>query len=192
MPDALLIASAAGFTLACVVLAASAIAGLSFAPWVPSFRRDYERALAFSELAPGEVLYDLGCGDGRFLFFAASRIPVRAQGIELVFPLAWLGMLRAHRFRGPGTVRIRWGDLFGARVSEADVVFLFGTPRPLAGRVRRKLAAELRSGARIVSYLFPLEGLEPDGVSYDSSGRSPIYRYRVGEKNFQVPITNTQ
>jgi SAM-dependent methyltransferase len=165
-----------------VFLFASALAGLSFAPWVPSRRRDYERALAFSELKPREVLYDLGCGDGRFLFFAASRIPVLAKGIELVFPLAWLAKFRAWRFTGPGTVNVGWGDLFGADVSDADVVFLFGMPKTLAGKVRTKLVRELRPGARIISYYFPLDGLVPDGISHDAAGQSPIYRYRVGNR----------
>jgi SAM-dependent methyltransferase len=163
-----------------VALFASALAGLSFAPWVPSRRRDYERALALSELRSREVLYDLGCGDGRFLFFAASRISVCAKGIELVFPLVWLAKFRALRFAGPGTVGVRWGDFFGVNVSDADVVFLFGMPKMLAGKVRMKLVRELRPGARIVSYYFPLDGLVPEDVSYDAAGQSPLYRYRIG------------
>ena len=44
------------------------------APWVPTRRRDMERILALAKIKPGEVFYDLGCGDGRLLVAAARAL----------------------------------------------------------------------------------------------------------------------
>jgi hypothetical protein len=129
----------------------------------PSRARWIRKALAQANVAPGELVVDLGAGDGRVLRIAAREFGARAVGYE-VEPLhcavAWLGAL----FGGVlGRVSIRNVDLHKADLSRADVVFLYLNPTFVAD-LRRPLQQQLTPGARIVSLDFPLEGWEPSQV----------------------------
>jgi SAM-dependent methyltransferase len=102
------------------------------APWVPTHRDIVDRMLRMAGVKPGEVVYDLGCGDGRVLVVAARRYGARAVGVEL--------------------------DLFGVDLHSADVVFAY-LLQDTNDRLKEKLRSELRPGARIVSNTFHFSGL---------------------------------
>jgi precorrin-6B methylase 2 len=55
-----------------IIIGLFALTALSFAPWVPTKKRDIVRAIKLSGLQSGEVFYDLGCGDGRVVIEAAK------------------------------------------------------------------------------------------------------------------------
>lgn len=156
-------------------LVTAAYAAWSFAPWVPTRRKDLDRLFTLAGLLPGERFYDLGSGDGRTVFEAARR-GADATGVEIAFPF-WLWSRTLAPFR-PGRHRILWRDLFRVPLHDAHVVFLYGVPdEKLWARLRPKLENELRSGTRIISMTFPIDGWEPTEVS-QPEGRLPIYLYR--------------
>jgi hypothetical protein len=159
------------------LVASIALGAVSFAPWVPSRRRDVARVTSLAALRPGDVLYDLGCGDGRIVV-AAARLGVRAVGIELAVPLWAIAKLRVLA-GGKGNATVRFGDLFAARLDDATVVYCFGVPRTLAQKLRAKLLAELAPGTRIISYAFPIEGLSPTRINR-RDGELPLFLYTVG------------
>lgn len=137
---------------------------------------------AFMEAVPmkaGQLLVDLGCGDGRVLRQARSRYGIRAVGYELN-PMAYFrARLRCFGVKG---VQVKWQNFWTADLSEADVVFCYLFPdvmRILAGKLR----SELKPGAVIVSCNFALPGLAPDRVLRpgNSLHNDPIYIYRVRE-----------
>ncbi|MDO8622525.1 MAG: hypothetical protein Q7R80_04815, partial [bacterium] len=78
------------------ILATFAYAGVSGAPWVPTWRRDVDRFLALAQLRPGERFYDLGCGDGR-LVRAAANTGTIATGFECSLLPYLLAKLRVGR-----------------------------------------------------------------------------------------------
>ncbi len=130
------------------------------APWVPTSRRAVRTMLSLAEVKPGEVVYDLGCGDGRVIVTAARRFGAQAVGIEIdPFRYAWcqvmitlLGLRRQ--------VSVRFGDFFNHDLSGADVVacyLLQDTNQKLAVKLRD----ELQPGARVVSNTFTFVGMEP-------------------------------
>jgi predicted RNA methylase len=130
--------------------------------------------LAMAEVGPDDLVYDLGCGDGRTIVAAARRFGARAVGIELD-PLRYcwcqvLITLLGLRDR----VQVIYGDFFAQDLSAADVVtcyLLQATNDRLVGKLKR----ELDSGARIVSNSFTFPGLHL--IRQDT--RNALYVYRL-------------
>jgi ribosomal protein L11 methylase PrmA len=150
------------------------------APWLPTPIHKVRKMLALADLKPDELLYDLGCGDGRVLVIAARRFGARAVGIELD-PLRylWCRMLIAV-FGLRDRVQIIFGDFFSQDLSQADVVtcyLLQGTN----DRLQSKLQRELKPEARVVSHAFVFSALTNTG----SDSRADIYVYRV-DKEMEV------
>jgi len=150
-----------------------AYAGWKFAPWVPSYRKDLDRALKLSGLKAGETFVDLGCGDGRVVIEAAEKFGADASGYEIALPMIVVLLLRRKRER----VRFHFKSLFDADLSKADVVYLFGTPPTLRGKLTAKLERELKPGARVVSYAFSLEGWETKATDRPDPKSLPIRLY---------------
>lgn len=138
-----------------LLLVPLAIAGISFAPWVPTWQVDVDRALRLANLQPGEVFYDLGCGDGKAVF-SAAKVGATATGIEIAWPLYSLCQIRKLIQHSPAKFKL--GNLFHLDVSDADVVYVFGMPRTIQEKLRAKLEKELKPGARVLSYAFPFHG----------------------------------
>jgi hypothetical protein len=132
-------------------------------PPTPARMRWIRRALAQARVQPGEVVLDLGAGDGRVLRIAAREFGARAVGYEiepLHCAVGWVAALFSgviHR------VSIRNRDLYQADLSEADVVFLYLNPT-FVENLREPLRQQLPPGARVVSLDFPIEGWEPSEV----------------------------
>ncbi len=138
-----------------VIMLIIAYASAAGAPWVPARRADIEQLLNDAGLQKDELFVELGCGDGRLLR-AAHRRGARVVGYELN-PILWLwAFLCALPQR---TVRVKFGNFWSANLSEADVVLAFLVPRTMP-RLSAKARAEMKTGARLVSYIFPANGLK--------------------------------
>jgi precorrin-6B methylase 2 len=164
------------FIIVVAVLALTFWPAISFAPYVGSSRSKVRRALAVAGLQPGETLYDLGCGDGRVLLIASHTFGARAVGVELSIPIFLLAKIKCRLLRA-SEVEVRLGNMFKADISDADVIFLYGVPATLKHTVRQKLERELKPGARVVSYCFPIQGWEAVTVEQGGWG-GEIYLYR--------------
>ena len=128
------------------------------APWVPTSRQVICRMLEMAELRPGEVVYDLGCGDGRVLITAARSFGARAVGVEVDLS-RYLWSVLAVTLRGLWKqVKVIRGDLFSVDLRDADVIFTF-LLQDTNERLKDKLRRELRPGTRIVSNIFTFSGL---------------------------------
>lgn len=127
-------------------------------PDVPFVVSDEDAVGAMLELAgvgPADVVYDLGCGDGRIVIAAAARYGARGVGIDMdPYPLR---MARARALRAGVADRVRFirGDLFEADLRGATVVTLYLSPE-VNRRLLPKLRRELPAGARIVSHKFDM------------------------------------
>lgn len=163
-----------GLGVALFILITAGIAGLSAAPWLPTRGRDVGRMLDLAEVRAGDVVYDLGCGDGRLLA-AATRRGATAIGIELSF-LPWLvAWLRS--WRHPG-MRVIFGNLFKLDISDATVVCVFLLPKSY-DRLQDKFNRQLRPGTRVIVGCWPIEGWTPHVRSKPSERDLPIYSYLV-------------
>jgi SAM-dependent methyltransferase len=176
--------------VAALLFAAKAIYGLSVALVLPmtrgalyvsTARQRVAACLAAVNPKPGELLIDLGCGDGRVLRAARRQYKLRAEGYELN-PLAFLkASLLSMRC---AAIKIHCRDFWKADLSGADVVFCYLFPDVMAP-LARKLRTELKPGATIVSCNFPLPGFHPERI-FRPGGRltnDPVFMYRIPENN---------
>ncbi len=156
-----------------ILLLPVAVAAKSFAPWVPTRKKDVQRVINLAGITPGEIWFELGCGDGRTTI-AAAKAGARATGIELAWPILFLGKLRA--LGSPA--RIKFGSLFRTDLRAADVVYFFGMPESITKKLKTKLETDLKSGTRVISYAFPVDGWKPVRVDKPTEDDIEIYLYR--------------
>jgi len=104
-------------------------------------------------VGPNDIVYDLGCGDGRILVAAAKRYHARAVGVE-IDPIRYLWCQMLISVLGlRNQVQIIFGNLFNVDISKADVVVCYLMPDALS-KLEKKLKTELEPGKRIVSNKF--------------------------------------
>jgi SAM-dependent methyltransferase len=151
------------------------------APWFPTSVANVRKMLTLADVQPGEVVYDLGSGDGRVLFMAARHFGARAMGIE-IDPLRTLRTRVLITILGlQGQVEVVRGDFFKQDLSQADVVTVYLLPKTNV-RLMKKLRRELHPGARVVSNTF----IFPGWSLADRDSESQLYLYRMKE-----PTSNT-
>ena len=127
-------------------------------PLYNSNRAAWEALLAFLPARPGVRFIDLGAGlAGPLRFLAAQRPDAVIVGVEaspLVWLLAWCRTLPVRR-----NCRVRWGSLWAEDLRQADVVYAFLSPVPMA-QVWEKVEREMRAGSLFVSNTFAVPGVE--------------------------------
>ena len=133
------------------------------APFVPSPVQVIQFMLKLANLKAGEVLFDLGAGDGRTVVLAAKSFGARAVGVELREDLAKKALSTVHESGLSDRVTIVNSDMFGVNLTSADVVFLYLTTSANE-KIRPKLEADLKEGARVVSHDYEIVGWKPAKV----------------------------
>ena len=153
------------------------------APFDPTPRDVVERMLSLAGVKQGDVIYDLGSGDGRILIAAAKKYRVRGVGFEIDPGLVKLARENARREGVEKLVDIRQEDFLTADLSPATVVTLYlSDDGNLA--VRPQLMHQLKPGTRVVSYTFDMGDWQPKiAQTYrDAAGDShQLYLWQMGE-----------
>ena len=130
-------------------------------PFVSTPHEVVEAMLVLAKVGPNDMVYDLGCGDGRFVIAAAREFGARGVGID-IDPARIAEARAAAQSEGVAErVRFLQQDLFTVDLSPASVVTLFLLPE-LNDRLAPKLKRELRPGARVVSHRWMIRGWPPD------------------------------
>jgi SAM-dependent methyltransferase len=147
-------------------------------PFVVSAEPVVEAMLDLAGVRGGDVLYDLGCGDGRIVIAAAGR-GARATGIDIDPMPLYFARTNARRAGAEVERRVRFarGDFFQADLRDATVVTLYLSPE-VNQRLLPKLLDELAPGSRIVSHKFHMgDAWKPDRSV--RSGDATIYLWIV-------------
>jgi ubiquinone/menaquinone biosynthesis C-methylase UbiE len=147
--------------------------------YVPTPYEVVDAMLALAKVKKGDVLYDLGSGDGRIPVTAAKNFGIRAVGIDVDPQRIAEANENARRNRVAGLVEFRQEDLFRADFREATVVTLYLLP-DLNVKLRPRLLAELKPGTRIVSHQFDMGTWKPDR-KVELRGRT-IYLWTVPKR----------
>ena len=149
-------------------------------PFVPTPLPVVRRMLEIAGLRANEILYDLGCGDGRILIVAAREFGARAIGIEIRKDLVEQCHREVVKHGLQDRVKIIHANFFEVNISDADVVTLY-LLTSVNERLRPKLEKELKPGARVVSHDFEIVGWKPIRVEnvYEQWRSHKIYLYVV-------------
>ena len=147
--------------------------------FVPTPQEVVEDMLRLANVRKGDVLYDLGSGDGRIAITAAKMYGIKATGIDIDPERIEEANANAKRAGVAHLVQFRQEDLFQADFRDATIVTLYLLP-DLNVKLRPKLWNELKPGTRIVSHQFEMGKWKPE-KTLESEGRT-IYFWTVPEK----------
>jgi SAM-dependent methyltransferase len=151
------------------------------APFVTTPHEVVSRMLELAEIKKGDVLYDLGSGDGRIVVAAAKKFGIRAVGFEIDPGLVKDSRQLIKQAGLEELVEIREQDIRTVDFSPASVVTMYLYPAANL-RLRPVLMRELKPGSRVISHDFGMGSWKPDRVErlQDIGGLSrTIYRWRI-------------
>lgn len=137
-------------------------------PWAPWWRTSKKTARAMCKLAKvkkGDLIYDLGSGDGTALMIASKEFGANGVGVE-IDPVRNLASILLLKLNGVlDKVKVIRGNFFEQNLQKADVVFVYLVPKTL-DKLLPKFRKELKKGTRIVSYKYeinmPLKGFNKE------------------------------
>jgi precorrin-6B methylase 2 len=154
----------------------------TLAPVFPSPETVVDRMLAMAQVKPGEMVYDLGCGDGRIVIAAAQKFKARAVGIEIRREVYEQTAARVASLGLSDQVKIVRGNALKYDLSPADVVTLY-LMTGANERLKPILLKDLKPSARVVSHDFEIRGWKPAAVNRMVVGGRPhmVYLYRVSD-----------
>ena len=130
-------------------------------PYVPTRDAVVAAMLELGGVKKGDILYDLGCGDGRIVITAAKKFGTRGTGIDIDPARIKEANENARKAGVTGRVKFIEQDLFDSKFSDATVVMLYLFP-DINLKLRPKLLRDLKPGTRIVSHAFDMGDWKPD------------------------------
>lgn len=153
------------------------------APAYPSPESVVEQMLTIAQVRPGEMVYDLGCGDGRIVIAAAQKFKARAVGIEIRRDIYEHTLARVASLGLSDQVRIVQGNALSYDLTPADVVTLYLLTSSNE-RLKPTLTKYLKPNARVVSHDFEIRGWKPVSTSKMLVEGRPhmIYLYRMNSR----------
>lgn len=171
----------AGATPARAQATTSALQAQSLAPYVPTPQDVVERMLELAGVTKQDVVYDLGCGDGRLVITAAKKYGARGVGVDIDPERVAESQANARREGVEHLVRFEQRDALETDVSEATVVTLYLLSSSNM-KLRPILTKQLKPGARIVSHAFGMGDWTPEKIEdfRDGNGSTRrIYLWRA-------------
>ncbi len=158
-------------------ISVSVLLGASFgAPFVPSSKKSIKKMIELADVKPSDMVFDLGCGDGRIVF-ALEKLGVRRSiGVE-ISPMVYLFAVIRKKIVGAKRSEIRMGNIFSQPdFAEANVIFAFLMPN-IMQKIFAEIWPQLKPGARIVSSSFFPKNVEADVVIPREKGQNKICVY---------------
>ena len=174
-----------------IALFAASVAASAFAqkfspenlgPSIPTPQPVVERMLALAHIKAGDVVYDLGSGDGRIVIEAAQKYGAHSVGVEVVPDLCRKAEARIRSLGLEDRASIVEGNVFHVDLSPATVVTLYFMTTSNE-RLRPNLEKYLKPGTRVISNQFPIKGWKPVTVEHVKAGMDyTIYVYEIGRE----------
>jgi len=141
--------------IAFLILLPIAFAGLSLAPYVPTFPSDKKRLL---DILPNEEkkFLEVGCGLGDVSLWVAKNYPeYQVTALEIAFPLYVVAKLRAI-VSGQKNLTILYKNALKYDFSPYDIIYIYGLPENMDKKILPKYEQEMQTGSLLISYVFTL------------------------------------
>jgi len=162
----------------------------SVAPYVPTPHNVVDTMLTLAKATADDVIYDLGCGDGRILMAAVEDFGAKkAVGYDLNPKMCGRVRLKVDEKGLSDRIEVVNGNFFLADLSGASVVTLYLTTSGNS-KLRPKLEEELAPGSRVVSHDFPIHGwatVKAEPPEHYVVGSHKIYVYSIPEAYEKKP-----
>ncbi len=155
----------------------------NLAPYIPTPEAVVQRMLEAAHVKPGDVVYDLGAGDGRIVIMAAQKFGAKAVGVEIMPDLCRQATRRIQTLGLTEKVSMLEDSVFRVDLSPATVVTMFFMTTSNE-RLKPNLEKYLKPGARVVSNEFPIKSWKPVEVVHIKNGamNHSIYVYEMGKE----------
>ena len=144
--------------------------------YLPTPNKVVDRMLEMTRVGARDLVYDLGCGDGRIVITAAKRYGARGVGVDIDPARIQEATANAAAAGVSGKVAFIQGDLFETDISPATVVTLY-LLTSLNLKLKPKLLQDLKPGTRVVSHAFDMGDWKPEQEDYIDG--SNVYLWRV-------------
>jgi cyclopropane fatty-acyl-phospholipid synthase-like methyltransferase len=155
----------------------------SLGPYIPSPQIVVDRMLEAAKVRPGEIVYDLGAGDGRVIITAAQKFKAKAVGVELSEDLCKSTLERIRSLGLEDRVSVIHGNALKVDLIPAEVVTMYLLTSS-NDKLKPSLEKYLKPGSRVVSHDFPLRGWKAaETVKVNSEGHiHTIYVYQIAAR----------
>lgn len=164
------------FILFVIILGTFVLNGNSAAPYLPTLPKQRKHQIGLVDFKDGDVVYDLGCGDGSLLFDAVRKNNnIKAIGFELALLPYLIGLFRKSLGRHKN-VTIKFRDLFGQKINDADIIFIYLLEKSYS-KLISKFKKEIKDNCLVVISTWPLKSIYPHKV-VRKDGFSPVYFYK--------------
>jgi len=158
-------------------------AGENLAPYIPTPQEAVDRMLEAAHVKPGDVVYDLGSGDGRIVITAAQKFGARGVGVEIRPDLCRIARERIKSLGLEDRVSMIEGSALRVDLSPADVVTMYLLTSSNE-KLRPNLERYLKPGARVISNDYPIHGWNATRLKLVRAGAAEhkIYIYEIGHQ----------
>ncbi|MBI2589658.1 hypothetical protein HYW32_01360 [Candidatus Berkelbacteria bacterium] len=129
--------------------------------------------LALAQLSPGEHFTELGSGRGMLCAYVCKHGSSLAEGVDISLPLVLFARLR---HRGIPGLTFRCANLYTTNLKKTSTVYCYLLPH-IMKRLEKKFEQELRHGARVIAYCFPLPNRKPSETFQRTTQYGPFYVY---------------
>jgi SAM-dependent methyltransferase len=148
-------------------------------PYVPTSNAVVEAMLKLAGVKKTDIVYDLGCGDGRIIITAAKQFGAHGVGVDINPERIQEARANAKQAGVENLVKFEENDLFAADIHNATVVTLYLLPS-VNVKLRPKLFSDLKPGTRVVSHSFDMGDWKPE--KEESVDGANVYFWTIPEK----------
>lgn len=159
-----------------IILGTFAVGGILAAPYLPTLPKQRRYIISLIDFKNGNVVYDLGCGDGSFLFDCVKKNSnIKAIGFEIALLPYLFGIFR--KFLGRyKNITIKYRNLFNQEIGDADIIFVFLLEKCYP-KLTDKFSKELKGDCLVVVEAWPLKNIQPYKI-IQKEGFVPVYFYK--------------
>ncbi len=170
--------------IAVLILITYGIGGLSAAPWLPTKTKQRKKLIDILPMNDGDIIYDLGCGDGSILFNISQRIQnIKAIGFEIsLLPYFIAKIKKIFGWNKYKNVTIKFRNLFTQNLKNADIVIIFLFEKSY-NKLINKFSQELKDDCLVVVEAWPLPNITPHKVHKRTDDLVPVYFYKGSQFN---------